>query len=62
MKKFTLITEGKHVEDHAADMCEAVKSAVYEFADKVPLATAIGVLELAKLEIISEQEGSKNEN
>ena len=45
----------KRSEDHAADMCKAVKAVVYSFAGKVPLATAIGVLDMAKLEIISEQ-------
>jgi len=54
-KIVSVIEFGKRGQDPAADMFEAVKAAVYEFAEKVPLATAIGVLELAKLEIISEQ-------
>ena len=56
MKKFTTIKGGKPAIAHAADMCEAVKSAVYDFADKVPLATAIGVLAIAQREILDEQE------
>lgn len=47
---------GKPAQDHAADMCEAIKATVYQFAGKVPLATAIGVLEIAKREIIDESE------
>ena len=56
MKKFTTIKGGKPAIAHAADMCEAVKSAVYDFADTVPLATAIGVLAIAQREILDEQE------
>lgn len=38
----------------ANNMCNAVKAAVYEFSDRVPLATAIGVLEIAKHELLNE--------
>ena len=43
---------GKRDTDLADDMCKAVKAAVYEFSGRVPLATAIGVLEIAKQEIL----------
>jgi hypothetical protein len=55
-KSIKLITSGKPSQEHASEMCEEVKSVVYRFSDKVSLATAVGVLELAKLEIISEHD------
>ena len=54
MDKFTKITGGKTQKDHADEMCKAVKAAVYGFAGKVPLATAIGVLSIAQHEILDE--------
>lgn len=39
----------------AAEMCEEIKAVVYSYADKVPAALAIGVLEIAKQEILEEQ-------
>jgi hypothetical protein len=48
--KFT--GDGKRNTDLADEMCEAIKSAVYDFSGRVPLATAIGVLEIAKQEIL----------
>jgi len=52
--KFTKITGGKTQKDHADEMCKAVNAAVYGFAGKVPLATAIGVLSIAQHEILDE--------
>ena len=45
---------GKRDIDVADEMCRAIKAAVYQFKDRVPLATAIGVLEIAKREILEE--------
>ena len=46
--------DGKRDIDVADEMCRAIKAAVYQFKDRVPLATAIGVLEIAKREILEE--------
>ena len=56
MTGFRAIEGGKPAQDHADDMCRAVKVAVYQFAGKVPLSTAVGVLEIAKREILDESE------
>ena len=45
--------DGKRDTDLSDAMCRAVKAAVYEFSGRVPLATAIGVLEIAKQEILN---------
>tara|TARA_R110000744_G_scaffold319880_1_gene426130 strand:+ start:1079 stop:1294 length:216 start_codon:yes stop_codon:yes gene_type:complete len=47
-----VFTGGKRGTDLADEMCRAVKAAVYEFSGHMPLATAIGVLEIAKKEIL----------
>lgn len=47
------IGSGKRDTEVADDMCRAVKAAVYEFSGRIPLATAIGVLEIAKQEILN---------
>ena len=47
---------GQRPTEAADEMCTAVKRAVYQFADRVPLALAIGVLEIAKHEILRESE------
>mgnify|MGYP000380334637 CR=1 FL=1 len=48
-------TGGQRNEDSADELCKAVKSAVYHFSDRIPLALAIGVLEIAKQEIMEDQ-------
>lgn len=42
--------------DLADEMCEAIKQAIYTYAGRVPLATAIGALEIAKREIMDDAE------
>lgn len=48
------VTTGQPATATAAEMCEAIKAAVYAYADRVPLALAIGVIEIAKAEIMAE--------
>ena len=38
----------------AGEMAERIKELVYEYSERVPLATAIGVLEIVKAEILEE--------
>jgi hypothetical protein len=40
--------------DRSVDLCEAIKAACYEVGDGMALATVIGCLEIAKLEIMQE--------
>jgi hypothetical protein len=49
-------TGGQRSTDAADEMCAAIKGVVYEFSGRVPLALAIGVLEIAKREILVEAE------
>ncbi len=56
MKKFTLKNYGMKSEDRAADMAKRIKELVYEYSGTMPLATAIGVIDIVKLEIIAEAE------
>lgn len=43
---------GQRDVDVSAEMCEAIKAVVYAYSGRVPLATAVGVLEIAKREIL----------
>ena len=54
MSEVTVFQGGQRPTEAADEMCEAVKAAVYQFADRVPLALAIGVLEIAKFDILDE--------
>lgn len=39
----------------AGELAERMKALIYEYSDRMPLATAVGVLDIVKLEIIGEQ-------
>lgn len=57
MTKFTVITNtNKTQRELAGEMCERIKALVYEYSELVPAALAIGVLEIAKTEILKDQE------
>lgn len=54
--KFEVIKNtGKTQRELASEMCDRIKAIVYEYSDQVPVALAIGVLEIAKFEIVEEQ-------
>jgi hypothetical protein len=38
-----------------AEMADDIKEAIYKHSDKIPLAMAIGVLEIVKIEILDDQ-------
>ena len=40
----------------AGEMSEKIKAVIYEYADRVPLALTIGVLEIVKIEVINDHE------
>lgn len=48
------ITGGKSHFDLAEEMCNKIKEVVYTYSDRVPLALAVGVIEIAKMEIMEE--------
>lgn len=53
-----LDTNGKRAQDAAGELVEEIVSLVYDHASgKMPVATAIGALEMAKLQILRDQEG-----
>lgn len=57
MTKFAVITNtSKTQRELAGEMCERIKELVYEYSELVPAALAIGVLEIAKAEILKDQE------
>lgn len=57
MTKFTVIKNtSKTQRELAGEMCERIKELVYEYSELVPAALAVGVLEIAKLEILKDQE------
>jgi hypothetical protein len=54
--KFEVIKNtGKTQRELASEMCDRIKSIVYEYSDLVPVALAVGVLEIAKVEILDDQ-------
>ena len=46
---------GQRSHEVAGELAERIKELVYEYADKMPVATAIGALEIAKIEILNDQ-------
>lgn len=40
----------------AGEMAERIEAVIYEYADRVPLALAVGVLEIVKRELLEEQQ------
>lgn len=47
-------TGGVPAHETAAELCDRLKDVVYGYSDRMPLATAVGVLEILKLELIGE--------
>ena len=56
MKIAVIQNTTKSQRELAGEMCERVKELVYEYGDLVPLALVIGVLEIAKQDLIKEHE------
>ena len=50
-----LRTTGGPGHEIAGEMAEKIKAVIYEYSDRVPLALAIGVLEIVKTEVMGEQ-------
>jgi len=53
-RKFTAVASKPHAQI-AGELGEAIKKLIYEQADKIPLALAIGVLRIVEKEILDEQ-------
>lgn len=41
--------------DRSAELCVRIKDLIYEYSGMMPLATAVGVLEIVKVEILAER-------
>ena len=55
-KRFTILRgSGKPAHDLTGEMAERVKAIIYEYAGRVPVAAAIGVLTIVQREILDEQ-------
>lgn len=53
-----LDTNGKRSQDAAGELVDAIVQLVYDHAaGHMPVATAIGIIEMAKLQILKDQEG-----
>lgn len=52
MREIITFTGGKRPQEQAEAMANDIKAAVYAYSDKVPLALAIGVLDIVKKEIM----------
>ncbi len=46
----------QNVKAASGELCERIKALVYEYCGVLPVSAAIGAIEIAKLEIIREQE------
>lgn len=46
---------GQPAHEAAGELAERIKDLVYEYADRMPVATAVGAIEIAKSEILMEQ-------
>jgi hypothetical protein len=46
---------GQNVQSASGDLAERIKALIYEYSGRIPLAAAVGVLDIVKLEIIEEQ-------
>jgi hypothetical protein len=54
--KFEVIKNtNKTQRELAGEMCDRIKAIVYEYSELVPASLAIGVLEIAKVEILDDQ-------
>lgn len=54
MPDLRVIQGGGPAYEAAGELADRVKDLVYEYADRLALATAIGALEIAKLELLKE--------
>lgn len=52
--KFCTATTNRPHTELAAEMCDRIKTVVYEYADRVPLALAVGVVEIVKMELMED--------
>jgi hypothetical protein len=55
--KVVFIGGGTPAHEVAGELAERIKALVYEYGGRMPLATAVGVLEIAKMEILQEDRG-----
>ncbi len=49
-----IAAQGKRATDVSEELRDQIKAAIYSFSGQMPLATAIGVLEIVKKEILEE--------
>lgn len=49
--------DGRSGHELANEMAERLNSVIYDYAGRVPLATAVGVLEIIKIELLEDNNG-----
>lgn len=54
VRQIKVFEGGQRPTEAADEMCQRLKEVVYDYSDRIPLALAIGVLEIAKREILDE--------
>ena len=58
MKNIKVFEGGRPVQVAAGELAERIKEIIYEYSGQIPVAAALGVLEIVKIEIIqNEQRG-----
>lgn len=55
VRKFEVLDGGGGVNGHTLALYETIMDAIYDKAGMIPLAAAIGVLEIAKADLIDDQ-------
>lgn len=61
MTDIVVFAGGRRAHDVAGELADKIKALVYEYAKNIPVATAIGAIEIAKVEILAEQAGDRHD-
>lgn len=51
-----VFTGGQNTQTSCGELAEKIKAVIYEYSDRVPLAAAVGVLEIVKVEIMQDHQ------
>ena len=54
---FTIVSTGQPMQDLSEEMADRIKDVIYDYAGRVPLTLAMGVMEVVKFEIMRDAEG-----
>ena len=53
---FRIVSAGQPMHDLSAEMADRIKDVIYDYAERVPLTLAMGVMEVVKFEIMRDAE------